>query len=214
MAITANERDGKSRRRGWRDIILCGMLLAACFSLSGCELFDLLTNIGRRIYGHQETVGIVVYPLFPNSFFSDKQQPLVRPDFIFSENVKSALIAGVKEFNGASNTEVFPWYVNDEERIRELYNELDFGDIRSRLAQYLSEHRQSPDWQKDMSAVIFGIFDDTNDHASSYACTLYYFDWQKQTLGEQRGTVTKNAGRAQNGELESLMTNLLHKVYD
>ena len=199
-----------------RACLVLMILSASCLSLTGCDLYsEIVTWMGKALsgYSNQSSVGIIVYPPFPESFFEAKNQPVKRAGFIFSDNVKTALMNGVNEYNRAGKQQVKAWHVTDEETVRALYNELDFGDPRDYLAKVIKDYRETDANQRDISAVVFGYFKDTDDNATKYNCTLGLYDYKTGNMGEVGGVVSKDAGRVQEKELENLMTSLLKKVY-
>lgn len=210
----------------------CLALCVVCsvFLLSGCELYDILSDAIRDVWGSPKTVDVLVLPPLPSFDEGEESNWNQRLANCDSKSIEQAMIRGVAAFNdGTRSTQIIARYYQDKEDVKLFYEEVVLGvshkskrdgsDAAAALRQSLREflHMLNQDKKSDGSrnnykCLICGFYK-FNRNASANNITLLHYDKEKDAITVENGIVTKEEGLAQDTDLQQLMTTLLKKAY-
>ncbi len=204
-------------------------VVSFAFLLSGCELFDIISNAIHDVWGSPSVVDVLVLPPLP--YFDDGEdsnwnQRLANCD---SEAIKRAMIRGVDSFNdGTKKTRINACYYSDKEVVKSFYEEVVLGALRKSIEEgsdaplrqcyreflrMLNNECQKSDGSRyNFKCLICGFYK-FNRNATANNIDLIHYDIVKDDIATENGIVTKEAGSSQDSDLERLMTSLLKKAY-
>jgi hypothetical protein len=214
--LGSNKISGRFFRRIGINIIFIAMALPACIVLPGCEVYDLFEKAVSSYWG-QESVDVFVYPPVPKSFAETGATNPFFDDEAFGKDVENVLLNAILDFSDNSDRKVKCWYSTlKPQEFAEFYKLLSDSprDIEDILRDDINNNRKKETKLKNISMIMIGIYDDSNSKATSYKTALYLYDYNKNFMVKKFGDVARQPGRAQNGDLESLVKAVLKEVFN
>lgn len=203
-------------------VMACSLALSLCFLLTGCKLFEMINRVISENYRSSESIEILVIP--PAPIKNGRQSSEIKA-FSFANSVRDGLMSGINAYNEAGSVTIVPVYFTKQEIVNNFYDDIskileqsekDKKDASEEIKEYCSKIvfalRKHTKYKK-MSCIIFGIYE-FKESATAHNITLCYYDLAANNWSAVNGVVTKQAGRAQENDLQNLMKRLLERVYD